>query len=70
MLGLYALGWQQVLKKMSLFMAYSGKAVVILWGLLWGVLLFQETITIRKIIGAVIIMFGIVLYTCSEIDKA
>ena len=51
-------------------MAYSGKAVVILWGLLWGVLLFQETITIRKIIGAVIIMFGIVLYTCSEIDKA
>lgn len=69
MLGLYALGWQQVLKKMSLFMAYSGKAVVILWGLLWGVLLFQETITIRKIIGAVIIISGIILYSRTETDK-
>ena len=70
LLGLYALGWQQVLKKMSLFMAYSGKAVVILWGMFWGALIFQEAVTVRKVIGAVIIMFGIVLYTCSEMDKA
>ena len=69
MLGLYALGWQQILKKMSLFMAYSGKAVVILWGILWGVLLFQETISTRKIIGAVIIMAGIVLYSHAEDEK-
>lgn len=69
MLGLYALGWQQILKRMSLLMAYSGKAVVILWGFLWGALLFQETITARKLIGAVIIMTGIVLYSYAEEEK-
>jgi len=70
MLGLYALGWQQILKRMSLFMAYSGKAVVILWGILWGTLLFQEAISVRKIIGAVIIMTGIILYSRTEDEKA
>lgn len=69
MLALYALGWQQVLKRMSLFAAYSGKAVVILWGILWGALLFQETISARKIIGAVIIMAGIILYSRAEDEK-
>lgn len=66
MLGLYAIGWQQILKRMSLFRAYSGKAVVILWGILWGALLFQEAVTPRKIIGAVVIMAGIILYFAAE----
>ena len=69
MLGIYALGWQQILKRMSLLTAYSGKAVVILWGFFWGALLFRETITVRKIIGAVIIMTGIVLYSYAEEEK-
>ena len=69
MLGLYALGWQQVLKRMSLFAAYSGKAIVILWGILWGAVLFQETISIRKIIGAIVIMSGIFLYSHAEDEK-
>ena len=69
MLGLYAVGWQQILKRMPLFMAYSGKAVVVLWGILWGALLFHETISVRKIIGAVIIMSGIVLYSRAEVEK-
>ena len=51
---------------MSLFRAYSGKAVVILWGILWGALLFQEAVTPRKIIGAVVIMAGIILYSAAE----
>jgi len=54
---------------MSLFMAYSGKAVVVLWGILWGALLFQEIISARKIIGAIIIMAGIVLYSRAEDEK-
>lgn len=66
MLGLYAIGWQQVLKRMSLFRAYSGKAVVILWGILWGAVLFHEAVTPRKLIGAAVIMAGIILYSAAE----
>jgi len=42
---------------------------VVLWGILWGALLFHETISVRKIIGAVIIMSGIVLYSRAEVEK-
>ena len=39
-LFLYALVWQQLLKKMDVTTAYMNKAVTIIWGLFWGFLLF------------------------------
>ena len=66
LLGLYAIGWQQILKKVSLLHAFSGKAVVILWGIFWGAVLFQEAVTARKIVGAFVVMAGILLYSFSE----
>jgi drug/metabolite transporter (DMT)-like permease len=54
------------LKKFSLFVAYSSKGIVILWGLIWAVLFFQEKIKINNIIGAVIIIIGIVLVSKNE----
>lgn len=68
-LGLYAIGWQQILKKMSLSGAFSGKAVVILWGILWGALLFGEAVTLRKIIGALVVMAGVILFSRAEEEK-
>ena len=68
-LGLYAIGWQQILKKMSLSGAFSGKAVVILWGILWGAVLFSEAITLRKVIGALVVMAGVILFARAEEDK-
>ena len=62
LLGIYAIGWQQILKRMSLLRAFSGKAVVVLWGVFWGALLFQEAVTVRKVVGAFVTMAGIVLY--------
>lgn len=58
-LGVYALGWQQVLKMLPLNVAYANKAVVIMWSALWGVLFFSETITISNIIGTVIVLIGV-----------
>lgn len=69
LLGIYAIGWQQILKRMSLLQAFSGKAVVVLWGVFWGALLFQEALTVRKAIGALVIMTGIVLYSFAEDHK-
>ncbi len=58
-LGVYALVWQQVLKRFSLVTAMANKGVVVIINLIWSVLLFQEAITIYNIMGAAIIIGGI-----------
>ena len=65
-LGIYALGWQQVLKAFSLSTAYTNKAVVVIWGLVWGFLFFGEAITPRKLMGAGLIIAGVVLFASAE----
>lgn len=58
-LFVYAILWQQVLKKMPLTTAYANKAVVIIWGLVWGSLFFGEQITVQKILGSLVIIIGV-----------
>ena len=60
-LAIYALVWQQILKRLPLVTAYANKAVTVLWGLLWGLLFFGETITVQKALGAAVIICGIIL---------
>ena len=54
-LGLYAIIWQQVLKVFHLSTAYTNKAVIIIWGMLWGKLIFKEQFTLKKIIAVLLI---------------
>lgn len=63
LLGGYAVGWQQILKRLPLTSAYSHKGVTLLWGLLWGVLFFGEHVTPNKLIGIALVLAGIILYT-------
>lgn len=60
-LVIYAVLWQQILKRFPLTVAFANKAVVIVWGILWGALVFHETITLRMVIGAIIIILGVVV---------
>ncbi len=60
-LGIYALLWQQVIKKFELSIAYANKAMTLLWGLLWGFLIFDEKLTPAKLIGIAIVFAGIVI---------
>lgn len=60
-LFVYALIWQQVLRVIPLNIAYANKAVTLIWGMLWGALIFKETITIPNIIGAVVVLAGVLL---------
>lgn len=63
----YAILWQQVIKKLPLTIAYANKAIVIIWGIIWGVLFFQETIKPNMLIAAAIIILGIAIVgTCDE----
>lgn len=60
-LGIYALLWQQILKKFSLTTAFFNKAITIIWGMLWGLIFFKETITINMIIGTIVVLIGVAL---------
>lgn len=60
-LGIYALLWQQVIKRFELSIAYANKAMTLLWGLLWGFLIFDEKLTPAKLIGIAIVFAGIVI---------
>ncbi len=62
LLGVYALGWQQVLKRVPLSVAYANKAVTVVWGCVWGVLVFREHLSPGKVIGGVLVLAGIALY--------
>lgn len=69
LLGVYAIGWQQVLKRMPLTAAFANKAVTIVWGIIWGLLFFSEPVTLAKIIGALLIIAGVVLYAYSDASE-
>ncbi len=60
-LVIYAFFWQKILKKIPLNVAMANKAVTVIWGIVFGILLFGETIRIQNIIGATIIIAGIVI---------
>lgn len=60
-LGIYALLWQQIIKKFELSVAYANKAVTLIWGLIWGSLLFKEQITLSKTVGILLVIVGIVI---------
>lgn len=65
-LGIYAILWQQILKKMSLITAYANKAVTVIWGMVWGMVIFKEQLSINHVIGAVIIILGVCLVVSEE----
>lgn len=60
-LAIYAVCWQQIIKRIPLVTAFANKAVTVIWGLIWGKIFFQEAITAQKLLGAFIIICGIVL---------
>ena len=60
-LGIYAILWQQILKKVDLNVAYASKAVTLIWSTIWGIVIFHETITWNNILGGVIVLAGVIL---------
>ena len=61
-LVVYAVVWQQIIKGLPIVTAYANKAVTVIWGFL----IFGETITVFNIIGAVIIMAGVYLVVTGD----
>lgn len=65
-LGIYAIGWQQIIKRMPLTTAFSNKAVTVVWGIIWGAIFFSEGITFGKIVGATLVIAGVILFVIAD----
>ena len=68
-LGINAIIWQQILKKMNLSIAYSNKGVTIIWGLIFGIIFFNEEISFEKITGIFIVILGIFILMRKDENK-
>ena len=65
-MGLYAVLWQQILKRIELSMAYMFKGTSLIFVMLLAYVFFDEQITWNNIVGAIIIISGIVLFAHSS----
>lgn len=59
--GIYALAWQQVIKKFELSIAYANKSVYLIWGQIWAVAIFGEHLTFMNIVGLLFVFAGVVV---------
>lgn len=65
-LFVYALFWQQIIKHIPLTTAFCNKAVEIIWGIIFGVLIFHEQIKWNMVVGACIVIIGVVLVVTAD----
>lgn len=60
-LGVFSILWQMLLKKVDLTKAYLFKSTTIIWNVVYGILLFQENVSLTMIIGMTITTIGIMI---------
>lgn len=65
-LFLYTIAWQQILKKVPLIIAFLNKSITIIWSMIWGVIIFKESITFNMILGSIIVFIGVSLVVKSD----
>ena len=65
-LAIYAIVWQQIIKKLPLNTSYANKAITIVWGMMWGVVFFGEKITWNMLLGAIAVIIGILIVVMAD----
>ena len=60
-LGIYAVFWQQIIKRFDLSIAYANRAFAVCWSFLWGILLFGEKVRPMNFAGIAMVLAGILL---------
>ena len=68
-LGIYAVFWQQMIKRFELSIAYANKAMTLLWSLLWSVLIFGDSVTPAKVGGVLLVIAGTIILNSEAIDE-
>jgi len=57
-LGIYAILWQQMIKKFPLSVAYANRAMALLWSGIWAVFIFEEVLTWKQLLGMFLVVIG------------
>ena len=65
-LGIYAILWQQIIKKFDLTIAYANRSMALLWSIVWAIIFFKENITINNIIGVIIVIVGTMIVNSED----
>ena len=68
-LGVYAILWQQMIKRFDLSIAYANRAMALLWSALWAVLLFREGLGPKQVAGIVLVILGTVIVNTDTPSK-
>ena len=50
-----------VIKKFSLSTAYANRSVYLIWSQIWAVIIFHENLTVKNIIGLLIVLVGVMV---------
>jgi len=65
-LAVYAIAWQQIIKKFSLVTASAYRGAVLILSLIWATVFFGENITLFNLIGSAVIVVGIYIVSSGE----
>ena len=57
-LGVYAILWQQMIKRFDLSVAYANRAMALLWSAVWAIVLFYEELGLKQWVGIVLVVLG------------
>ncbi len=60
-LAVYAVLWQQMIKRFELSVAYANRSMAILWSMIWAVVFFHDRITLQNILGVGLVLLGTVI---------
>ena len=64
--GIYALAWQQIIKKFDLSTAYAHRSVYLIWSQLWAVLIFKESLSWNNLLGILVVLIGVLVVHKNE----
>jgi drug/metabolite transporter (DMT)-like permease len=57
-LAIYAVLWQQVIKRFELSVAYANRSMAVVWSMVWAVIIFHDNITVKNIVGVCLVVIG------------
>ena len=69
-LGIYALLWQQMIKRFELSVAYANRSMAVFWSMIWAVVFFHDKITVQNVIGVLLVIIGNIIINSDQEEKA
>lgn len=69
-LGVYAVLWQQIIKRFELSVAYANRAMVLVWSMLWAVVIFHNEMTVQNLFGVALVIAGTAVVNLDTREEA